>query len=412
MSKIILNNIDYLKHKFLKEEDIKNLNIGDEVIYTRPTQKGKPKKQIKAKVKNINPINNEVQLTQTLTKKTGEKYESSPFLKKAEQLTKIQSANVSRGTAPVAKSGNISDKINNIYSDISGLFNFVLKNRSQVTPADASFVSSTSSLLNTPQSEYPYKYEGKPVKVVDIPDIHLEPGNIGVQFKNGNTVQVAKSKVTGLTSEIYDVLSEGKILKDKDLIRVLSKKINPLEIKNFENLIYRILLIRNQIAKLPETGDKRIDAKLGEIKTNPIFVMDSQTKKLFDFEAVLNIITTNPQEIDNYVKFIKTINERIFNGNLKTDIVSRWQQLKKMGLEEQTKFYSHTPKQLANDLFLFIEALIGLIQILAIWKREQAKKIKNTQQAKPIANTSTTSENVNKEKLEEEITRIKKIMLG
>jgi hypothetical protein len=64
---------------------------------------------------------------------------------------------------------------------------------------------------NTPKG--PATYKGQNVKVVDPPNVKLEPGNVEVELPNGNQIQVDKDEVSGINEKIMEeILRIKKIM--------------------------------------------------------------------------------------------------------------------------------------------------------------------------------------------------------
>ena len=321
-----------------------------------------------------------------------------------------QGQNVSRGTSSTQYQGHITKTLNNLYSEMGGLFKFIVANRGQAMNQQQ---DSPEQQPQQPVGSQEYSYEGHPVKVVDNGNpkwgqhLTLTPGNVWVEFKNGNIIQVEKSKVDGLTSENYYRLSEGRYVRDKDMSSYLNKNLSQQQVKTFEGLMFRVELIRNQLRKLENTGDSVVDSYLQKLKTNPIIATD--------FDKMLNIAATNPQTYENFAKFIQVVNNRLYTGTFKGEnIVDKMATLGKMNIQEDANFdkSAQSKKAFKENLFNFISLIVGLYQYLFNKRKKQTVNATRPprKQAPAAAPAPAAPVSENDKLINEEIKRIKNIM--
>ncbi len=299
----------------------------------------------------------------------------------------------------VPRGTNVKKVLNELYNEMNSLFKFIVSNRGQVNqPTEV-------EPAQPEQEPTDYSYEGKPVKLVNIPGVHILPYNVGIQFSNGNTIQVKRSAVKGLTSEGYYSLSEGKYIKDKNVTNYLNKSLSNKEIKTFEGLMFRVELIRNQLRKLDNTGNKVVDSYVQKFKENPIVATD--------FDKMFNIASTNPQDYENFLKFINVVNNRLYTGTFKGDnIVNKMSSLGKMSFNESdTNGFNksaQSKKAFKENLFNFITTLMEFYQYLTKMRKQAAVNATRPPRKQPV---QPTTETITENKLiTEEIQKIKKII--
>lgn len=244
-------------------------------------------------------------------------------------------------------------------------------------------------------------------------------------------------------------LAEAKYITDKRVIQYLSKSLPFDKLKNFENLLNRIEIIRNSLKKMGgSTGDKALDGFLKQLDSNPIM--------LTNFEQLTKVDPNNAQEVNQLLAFIKETLLSVYSGDYKVgNMVDKMStlgggninKLSEDELEEVAGYSAAEPnKSFAKDaqsrttfkknLVKFLSTIMNMFQYLHktqggnIARKDTSNKYtppparqKQATAAAPAAapaqqsgQSSPTGQNVVPEnidpKLMEELKRIKKIMLS
>lgn len=245
-------------------------------------------------------------------------------------------------------------------------------------------------------------------------------------------------------------LAEGKYINDKRLIQYLTKSLPFDKLKNFEDLLNRVELIRNTLKKMGgTTGDKALDGFLKQLDSNPIMATN--------FAQLMAVDPNNAQEVNQLLAFIKETLLAVYSGNYKFGgMVDKMSTLgggniNKVSEEEMDEAAGYSASQpnksfmkdassrttFKNNLIKFLGTAMNMFQYLHksqggnIARKDTTnkytappsrKQAQGTQQA-PAApaqqnagQSSPTGQNVVPEnldhKLMEELKRIKKIMLS
>jgi hypothetical protein len=244
-------------------------------------------------------------------------------------------------------------------------------------------------------------------------------------------------------------LAEGKYINDKRVIQYLTKSLPFDKVKNFEDLLNRVEIIRNTIKKMGgATGDKAIDSFLKQLDSNPIM--------LTNFAQLTKVDPNNPQEVNQLLLFIKETLLSVYSGNYKfggmVDKMSTLgggniNKVTEEDIDEAAGYSAAQPNKsfmkdansrttFKNNLVKFLGIAMNMFQYLhktqggQIARKDTANKYtpppsrKQTTQQAPAAapmqqntsQSSPTGQNVVPEnldpKLMEELKRIKKIMLS
>ena len=240
-------------------------------------------------------------------------------------------------------------------------------------------------------------------------------------------------------------LAEAKYITDKRVIQYITKSLPFDKLKNFENLLTRIEIIRNSLKKMGgSTGDKALDGFLKQLDSNPIM--------LTNFEQLTKVDPNNAQEVNQLLAFIKETLLSVYSGDYKVgNMVDKMStlgggninKLSEDELEEVAGYSAAEPnKSFAKDaqsrttfkknLVKFLSTIMNMFQYLHksqggnIAKKDTSNKYtppparqKQAPAAAPAqqsGQSSPTGQNVVPEnldpKLMEEIKRIKKIMLS
>lgn len=205
-------------------------------------------------------------------------------------------------------------------------------------------------------------YKGRNVTVT-IPDVsqgytQIDADGEGPEKK---TYAVKTADLKKKLSE--DVLSEGRYIKDKELIKYLNKNVSPKRVKEFEDFMNRVEQIRNKIRNIKSTDDKVFNQKLETFKQNPII--------LTDFTKMFNISSTNPQVYQNFVKFINDIFTTVYTGKFKKgDMLDKLAGMGKVNVDEAQFQRTQIDKdaqdrgKFKKHLMQFMTDAIGLFQYM------------------------------------------------
>lgn len=252
---------------------------------------------------------------------------------------------------------------------------------------------------------------------------------------NKNTMGTKTQYNTGTGgASVQSNLAEGKYITDKRVIQYLSKSLPFDKLKNFEDLLNRVEIIRNSLKKMGETtGDKTLDNFLKQLDSNPIM--------LTDFAKLMQVDPSNAQEVNQLLAFIKETLLAVYSGNYKFGgMVDKMSTLgggniNKVSEEEIDEAAGYSASQpnksflkdansrttFKNNLVKFLGTAMNMFQYLHktqggnIARKDTSNKYtappsRKKPQAAPTGQ-NVVPENSNA-KLMEEIQRIKKIMLN
>jgi hypothetical protein len=105
-------------------------------------------------------------------------------------------------------------------------------------------------------------------------------------------------------------LAEARYIKDKRVIQYLTKSLPFDKLKNFEDLLNRVEIIRNSFKKMGgNSGDKTLDNFLKQLDSNPIMNTD--------FTQLTTVDPNNAQEVNQLLAFIKETLLAVYSGNYK-----------------------------------------------------------------------------------------------
>jgi len=347
-----------------------------------------------------------------------------------------------QGGGGTTDSGAFND---DLYNSLLNMFRFVVASNKKfgVKPDDQ---TNTESFKKGDKAIY----KGKNVTVT-VPN--SSPGYTQIdgdgEGPEKKTYAVKTSDLKKALSE--SILSEGRYIKDKELINYLNKNVSPKRVKEFEDFMNRVEQIRNKIRNIKKTDDKVFNQKLETFKQNPII--------LTDFTKMFNISSTNPQAYQNFAKFINDIFSSVYGGKFKKgEMMDKLAGMGKVKADDidEAQFQRTQIEKDAQDrgkfkkhLMQFMTDAIGLFQYMFQQRKNMGAKggqqpqNTNKQMAKlgltqkqrnktssaptatppsapaaapaaapaPAAPTSESVENKNP-LLNEEINRIKKIMSG
>ena len=234
------------------------------------------------------------------------------------------------------------------------------------------------------------------------------------------------------------LISEGKFIKDPQVIKMLEKKsgIDANKLKFFEGFMTRVEIIRNKVKKMNNTGDKVLDKFVEKIKSNPIMSKD--------FTKTFSVDAGNPQNVENMGRFINELIEIVYKGRFrgkkiediaKDDTSTTFNKeggaVGKMGtlgggninkvsmgesyLTERKGKKAKAKSDLKNNMIAFITDLMGMFQYMSKLKRQGKLSGGGTTEKKgkpKEENPATQEESVKKRNplLTEEINKIKSLM--
>ena len=246
-------------------------------------------------------------------------------------------------------------------------------------------------------------------------------------------------------------LAEARYIKDKRVIQYLTKSLPFDKLKNFEDLLNRVEIIRNSLKKMGgNSGDKNLDNFLKQLDSNPIMNTD--------FTQLTTVDPNNAQEVNQLLAFIKETLLAVYSGNYKfggmVDKMSTLgggniNKVTEEDMDEAAGYSASQPNKsftkdaqsrtmFKNNLVKFLGTAMNMFQYLhktqggQIARKNTSNKYvappsrkqgQQTQQAPASATSrqnagqsSPTGQNVVPEnidpKLMEELKRIKKIMLS
>ena len=192
----------------------------------------------------------------------------------------------------------------------------------------------------------------------------------GDRASRGGQTQTAKQRFFA-ENEVNknEYIFEGQYLKDKRLISFLQKSMPFEKLKNFEDFIGRIEMLRNKIRKI-QTDDKVMLGFIKKLNSNPIMATD--------FKQLFNISVDNPQAVNALKGFINDLFLGVYSGQYKFDSL-----IKKMGsaggnvnkLEEEAGYNAKEPNKsftkdaqdrgrFKGNLLKFLQELINMFSYL------------------------------------------------
>lgn len=320
-----------------------------------------------------------------------------------------------------------------LFNDLAGFFKFTYNNRKMASPE--LFGDKKEDLNENPCSKFTIGQKvktkaGKTVEVIanSTEDSSIQKGEVKVKREDGGTyavgcTQLSESmiKKNKLINEMSNnnLVSEGKFIKDPEVIKILNKKgIDANKLKFFEGFLTRIEIIRNKIKKMNNTGDKVLDKFVQKLKSNPI--MDK------DFTKTFNVDPGNPQNVENMGKFMNELIEIVYKGNFRgMTFKDAGGMVSKMGtlgggninkvsmgesyLTERKGKKAKAKSDLKNNMISFITELMSMFQYMSKLKRQGKLGGSKPKEEKPEAKQESIQKPENKF-LKEEVKRILTLM--
>jgi hypothetical protein len=221
--------------------------------------------------------------------------------------------------------GDSKNNKDGLFNDLAGFFKFTYNNRKMASPEI--FGDKKEDLNENPCSKFTKGQKvktkaGKTVEVIanSIEDDSIQKGQVKVKREDGGTyavgcTQLSESMIKNnkLINEMSNnnLISEGKFIKDPEVIKILKQKsgIDQNKLKFFEGFLTRIEIIRNKVKKMNNTGDKVIDKYIQKLKANPIMKTD--------FTNTFNVNPKKPESVEKMGKFINSFIEVIYKGNFR-----------------------------------------------------------------------------------------------
>lgn len=281
----------------------------------------------------------------------------------------------------------------NLYNGLKNLFQFIVNNKNTM----GTYKSDTSGRTNAGDRRY---RGGQFMKG-------------GSRAQGGGQVQTGRERffknqggVRENESKIFDVLTEGKYISDKNVIKYLSNSMPFDKVKNFENLIGRVEYIRNVLKKMgTETDDKVLNNFLKELQSNPIM--------LTNFSQIFTVNPSNAQEVNSLAGMIKEILNTVYSSDYKFgNMVDKMATLGGGNInkieEEDAGYNASNPNKsfqkdaqskttFKKNMVKFLQTLMNMFQYLHKSRSQKTSK----KQEKPVNET-----------LNKELDRIKKIMFS
>jgi hypothetical protein len=311
-------------------------------------------------------------------------------------VVKPKDASADGAAADGAAAGGAADggaTKDNLYNGLKNLFQFIVNNKNTM----GTYKSDTSGRTNAGDRRYS---GGQFMKG-------------GSRAQGGGQVQTGRERffknqggVRENESKIFDVLTEGKYISDKNVIKYLSKSMPFDKVKNFENLIGRVEYIRNVLKKMgAETDDKVLNNFLKELQSNPIM--------LTNFSQIFTVNPSNAQEVNSLAGMIKEILNTVYSSDYKFgNMVDKMATLGGGNInkieEEDAGYNTNNPNKsfqkdaqsrttFKKNLVKFLQTLMNMFQYL---HKSRSQKTTKKQQT-PVNET-----------LNKELDRIKKIMFS
>jgi hypothetical protein len=220
-------------------------------------------------------------------------------------------------------------------------------------------------------------YKGRNLTVVTP---NSSPGNTEVDADgDGPKKRTYAVKTADLKKQVSEgLISEGRYIKDEELIKYLNKNVSPKRVKEFEDFMNRVEQIRNKIRNIKNTDDKVFNQKLQTFKQNPLI--------LTDFAKLFNISSTNPQVYQNFAKFINDIFNTVYTGKFKKgDLMDKFASMGKVKADDineaEAQFKRTQIEKDAQDrgkfkkhLMQFMTDAIGLFQYMFQQKKNMAAR--------------------------------------
>lgn len=229
-------------------------------------------------------------------------------------------------------------------------------------------------------------------------------------------------------------LNEGKFINDKNVIQYLTKTLGADKVKNFETLLTRIEYLRNVLKKMAgRTTDSNINNFLKQLNSNPIM--------LTKFAYITEVDPRDPQDVKELSSFINEVLLAIYSGNYKFgNMVDKMATLGGGNINKVNEGAGYNATEPNEDfvddansrgtfkknLVNFLTTVMGLFQYLHKAKGGEIARQDTSQKYTPQQRTNgprqqepqpdengqyglDLKENI---KLQEELKRIKKIMLS
>lgn len=209
--------------------------------------------------------------------------------------------NVPRGTS--GTSGSVSG--DELYNSLRNLFQFIVNNRKMLGTRANDNVGTGGAIANgRMRAGNTYNYNGQPVTIVN-PDLGDGRAQVRSQNKAKNIFTVP---VSGLQKMNESQLFEGQYITDKRMVQFLNKNLSFDKLKSFETLMNSVELLRNKIKKL-NPSDKVLAGHIKGFNNNPIMATD--------FKKMFNLSADNPKAANSLKAFIDDLFITLYSGKYK-----------------------------------------------------------------------------------------------
>lgn len=210
------------------------------------------------------------------------------------------------GTGKPAPQQNVKT---NLYNNLKSLFQFIVNNKntmgSEIRGGAGTGGASAFQTQNYNKVSWRTKNGVKTGKLLGVGKT-MDTSKV----QSDETGKILNIKTKSLKKLNPNQVSEARYIKDKYLINALSKSLPFDKLKNFEELLSRVELIRNSLKKMRgNSGDKTLDNFLKQLDSNPIMVTD--------FSQLMTVDPNNAQEVNQLLAFIKEILLGVYSGNYK-----------------------------------------------------------------------------------------------
>lgn len=211
-----------------------------------------------------------------------------------------------KNNVPRGKSGT-SDSVSgdDIYNSLRNLFQFIVNNRNMLGTRSADNVGTGTAISSgRMKAGDTYNYNGQPVTILN-PDLGDGRSQVRSQGKAKNVFTVPTSALQRMNES---QLFEGQYITDKRMVRFLEKNLSYDKLKSFENLMNRVEALRNRIKKL-NPSDEVLAGHLKNFNNNPIMVTN--------FKEMFNLSADNPKAANSLKAFIDDIFVTLYSGKYK-----------------------------------------------------------------------------------------------
>ena len=270
---------------------------------------------------------------------------------------RIKKPKLSKPVVPQPVKQNVSRETNDeLYDSLSKLFRFIISSYKKIGNIEKMKVGDN------------YTYNGKPVKIIN-PSISNGKTQIQYLNKTKNKFAVDTNQLKRLNESI---LSEGRYIKDYQLINYLYKELSIDRVDMFEKFISKIEMARNKLKnikyrRVTNNNDKIFNEFIKKFKQNPIIITD--------FKQMFNVSATNPKAYENLKNFIDNIFSTIYSGKFKKELTGIIDRISLSEAETLSVFQqdSQDRRKFKRNLIIFLNDAITFFEFLSK-ERNNSKK--------------------------------------